>query len=248
MALHRGALMTMLAAMAVAIGCGGPPGTPPQFVAAWDGSGARVGPIDHPEGVGIGKLGELIIADTWNDRIVRAAFEGGVVGAFGEHGTGPGKLECPRYVTTDRVGNIYVVDTWNHRVQKFSPTGRFLLEFGGQGGPWGYDEADGKFSYPYGVAVDSQGYIYVSDFNNNRIQKFNPRGKFVKKWGTEGRQDGQFSHPAGLAIDAEDRLYVADLGNGRIQSFNTEGGLHRQVRRRVWRVRPPVRCRSGRQR
>ena len=211
-------------------GCGGPPEEPPQFAAQWDSGGARVGTVNYPEGICIGRKGELLVADTWNDRIVRADPEGKVATAFGEFGTGPGQFECPRAVTTDRRGSIYVVDHWNHRIQKFSPEGRFLLEFAEQGGPWGEDEAYGKFSYPYGVAVDSAGYIYVSDFNNNRIQKFDPRGKIVTDedgepvvWGTAGRQDGQFNNPAGMAIDSRDRLYVADVGNNRIQRFTTEG-------------------------
>ena len=225
MVLRKGALVAVVAVvvgMAVA-GCGSKAGPPPSFVSAWDAGTARVGKINRPEGIGIGRRGELLLADTWNDRILVASADFAVAGTLGQFGDKPGALQGPRSVTTDKVGNIYVVDAWNHRIQKFSPTGRFLLAFGGKGAPWGYDEADGKFVYPYGIAVDSQGYIYVSDFNNNRIQKFDPLGKFVKKWGTQGRQDGQFSHPAAMAIDSQDRLYVADVGNGRIQSFTTEG-------------------------
>jgi DNA-binding beta-propeller fold protein YncE len=57
---------------------------------------------------------------------------------------------------------------------------------------------------------------------------FDPRGKFVMKWGTEGRQDGQVNQPAGLAVDSQDRLYLADLGNSRVQRFvivETEDGF-----------------------
>ncbi|MCJ7752313.1 MAG: NHL repeat-containing protein, partial [Armatimonadetes bacterium] len=119
---RRGALIAVLAVLAglVLAGCGGPSGTPPQFVAAWNAGGARVGEIDHPVGVGIDSQGTLLVADTWNDRILRAAPEGEVMTAFGELGSDPGKLQCPRSVTTDEAGNVYVVDTWNHRVQKFS--------------------------------------------------------------------------------------------------------------------------------
>jgi len=226
MTLRRGALIGVIffVTAALAAGCGGEGSGPaPQFSAQWDTGGASVGKLDHPEGVEVGARGKLLVADTWNDRILLASRDGTVSGAFGEYGGEPGKLQCPRSVTVDNDGNIYVVDTWNHRVQKFSPTGQFLLDLGGFGEPWGSDEADGKFSYPYGAAVDSEGNIYVSDFNNNRLQKFDAQGKFVMKWGTEGRQDGQVSHPAGLTIDKEDRLYLADLGNGRIQRFTTDG-------------------------
>ena len=205
------------------IGCGDSTQQPPNVVAAWGAAGGRLGEIDHPEGLAVDNHGNLLVADTWNDRIVRTDGEGNVAGSFGERGTGDGQFDCPRSIAVDGAGNIYVVDSWNHRVQKFSPTGQFLLTFGATGEPWGYDEGDGLFVFPYGIAVDSHGYIYVSDFNNNRVQKFDPRGTFVMKWGTEGRQDGQFRHPAGLAIDSEDRLYVADMGNDRIERFTAEG-------------------------
>jgi DNA-binding beta-propeller fold protein YncE len=220
-AVCRGAVVALLAvALGMLVGgCGGPGGNAPEAVAQLMDCGAKLGALDYPEGLGIGKTGDLLIADTWNHRIVRAGPNCDVVGAFGEAGGEPGKLECPRSLAVDRTGHIYVVDAWNHRVEKFDGNGRFLMSLGGQGGPWGNDEAEGKFSIPYGVAVDSQGHIFVSDFNNNRLQMFGIRGKFVMKWGTEGRQDGQFSHPAGLAIDSHDRLYVADLGNNRVQRF-----------------------------
>ncbi len=219
--LHRGRLaaLLVLAMGMAAVGCGGPMENPPTVAAQLLDCGPKMGALGYPEGLAIGKTGELLVADTWNDRILRAGPDCDVVGGFGESGKEPGQLECPRSLWTDRVGNIFVVDNWNHRVQKFDAQGKFLLTFGGQGGPWGYDEADGKFSHAYGVASDSRGYIYVSDFNNNRLQMFDPRGKFVMKWGTAGRQDGQFSHPAGLSVDSEDKLYVADLGNNRIQRF-----------------------------
>jgi sugar lactone lactonase YvrE len=219
----RGAAVAviMLGLAVLGSGCGGPAEESPRFAAQWTRF-SRAGPIDHPEGLAIDAQGKLLIADTWNNRILRVDGDR-VLLAFGGKGTKPGQLWCPRSVATDKRGNLYVVDNWNQRVQKFSPEGRFLLKFGEKGAPKGYDEAPGKWVYPYGVAVDSQGFIYVSDFNNNRVQKFDPNGKFVMMWGTEGRQDGQFSHPAGLAVDKQDRLYVADLGNDRIQAFRPNG-------------------------
>ncbi len=65
-----------------------------------------------------------------------------------------------------------LLDSSNNRVQKFSPAGAFLSKFGS------YGSGDGQFSYPYGIAIDSAGNIYVADTNNNRIQKFNSAGRF----------------------------------------------------------------------
>ena len=216
--LRRAAVLLALLAVAAA-GCGGPSLQAPTFQAQWDGASSPVGQIGRPEGMGVDKEGHLLVADTWNDRILRCDEQGKPVAAFGRAGGGKGEMLRPRSVTTDREGNIYVVDCWGQRIEKFSPTGKFLLAFGQQGKPFGYDDAPGKFVYPYGVAVDSKGFIYVSDFNNNRVHKFDAKGKFVIMWGIQGRQDGQFSNPAGLAIDSKDRLYVCDLGNDRVQRF-----------------------------
>lgn len=226
---HRAALVAgSIAALTIVAlaGCGGPRGAPPKYSSQWNGSGDAAGLLNRAEGLAVDEKGRLLVADTWNDRIVRYSAEGKPLLTFGVHGHKDGELECPRSVSTDSKGNIYVADCWNHRILRFAADGTprpFRKKkgtiLGGKGGPWGYDEADGLFLYPYGVAVDSNGNIYVSDYNNNRLQKFDARGEFLLKWGVEGRQDGQFNHPGALVMDRQDRLWVADVGNNRVQRF-----------------------------
>ena len=62
---------------------------------------------------------------------------------------------------------------------------------------------DGQFNAPAGVAVASDGSVYVTDSGNHRIQKFTSEGVFVSKWGTEGTGDGQFIQPATVAVASE---------------------------------------------
>jgi DNA-binding beta-propeller fold protein YncE len=58
-----------------------------------------------------------------------------------------------------------VADSGNHRLQKLSPTGQPLAQWGR------YGSAVGEFSYPYAVALDAQGSLYVLEQDNNRLQK-----------------------------------------------------------------------------
>jgi sugar lactone lactonase YvrE len=72
---------------------------------------------------------------------------------------------------------------------------------------------------PKGIAVDSEGHIWVSDSLRNSIQVFNRQGKLLLIFGRAGIDRGQFNVPAGLCIDSKDRLYVADSYNYRAQMF-----------------------------
>jgi DNA-binding beta-propeller fold protein YncE len=96
---------------------------------------------------------------------------------------------------------------------------RFELMWGSEG------TAEGQFKYPYGIAIDSLGNVYVADTGNDRIQKFDPNGNFIVKWGSYGTGDGQFSIPDGVAVDLSGNAYVADNGNQRIQRFDLNGNF-----------------------
>ena len=89
----------------------------------------------------------------------------------------------------------------------------YLTQWGSPGG------GNEQFSEPFGVATDAAGNVYVSDYNNNRIQKFTNTGTYLTQWGSEGSGDGQFDRPYGVATDAAGNVYVVDAGNNRIQKF-----------------------------
>lgn len=85
------------------------------------------------------------------------------------------------------------------------------------------------FNAPVGVAVDSQGDIYIMDTKNARVQKFDSDGKYLLKWGSPGHGDGQFAimlpDVGRLAVDSQGNVYVIDHGNSRIQKFDAAGNF-----------------------
>ena len=89
----------------------------------------------------------------------------------------------------------------------------FVLAWGTQG------SGDGQFDRPEMIACDPDGNIYVVDYENYRIQKYNGEGAFLLKWGSRGSGDGQFEGAEGIACDANGNIYVSDWARYRIQKF-----------------------------
>ncbi|XP_013409980.1 E3 ubiquitin-protein ligase TRIM71 [Lingula anatina] len=101
--------------------------------------------------------------------------------------------------------------------RNYSSIGQMLFCFGGEG------EEEGQLCRPWGICCDREGYIFIADRSNNRVQIFNPDGSFSRKFGTPGSRNGQFDRPAGVAVDQNRRIIVADKDNHRIQIFAFDG-------------------------
>jgi DNA-binding beta-propeller fold protein YncE len=94
---------------------------------------------------------------------------------------------------------------------------------------WGTEGSQlGDFTDPWGIAVNSSGYVFVTDTENNRVEVFNQTGQFVTAWGQLGPEAGNFSSPEGIAIDGSGLVYVADTGNNRVEVFTSTGAFVRQ--------------------
>lgn len=94
---------------------------------------------------------------------------------------------------------------------------------------------DGQFQEPWGIAVNTEGQIFVADTWNGRIQVFGEDGSFVRKWGYFNSSNGVMGDPLalygprGVAIDSTGNLLVADTGNKRIMRFAPTGEVVGQV-------------------
>ncbi|MHB8490669.1 MAG: virginiamycin B lyase family protein [Solirubrobacteraceae bacterium] len=101
-------------------------------------------------------------------------------------------------------------------------------EYAGQAGAFG--TAPGDFAHPLGIAIDSAKDLWVTDSQNNRVQKLSQYGAPLESFGTKGSSETEltFSEPAGIAINqATHDVYVADTANDRVVELSEKGALVR---------------------
>jgi sugar lactone lactonase YvrE len=82
---------------------------------------------------------------------------------------------------------------------------------------------EGRFTYISKACIDNSGNIYVADPGNNRIQKFDSTGNFMRFFGGYGNDPGKFNYPVGIKVDGQGFIYVADTQNKRIQKLDPSG-------------------------
>ena len=215
-------------------------GTHPMVVFDPDGNIVRTwgdGVFSNPHGVTIGPDDSVYCVDTGDHTVRQFTPEGKLLMTLGTQGSPSPAMSgdpfCkPAHLAVDpRNGDMYVADGYcNASVHKYTPDGRHLLSWGESG------TAAGQFNIVYNVAVDADGWVYVADRENHRVQVFDDKGRFETQW-------VNLSRAACLAIvDNGQRLvYVGEyhcgigsnwMGTGlgpRVSILNAEGEVLARV-------------------
>ena len=141
----------------------------------------RSAQFNGPRGVTTDHAGNIVVADTFNNRICRinpdrtvSTLAGTGVPGFADGDAHGAQFNSPRGVTTDLAGNIIVADTYNHRIRLISPNHTVSTLAGtGDCGFANGDAQDAQFHHPTGVTMGQgmrQGSIIVADWENHRIR------------------------------------------------------------------------------
>jgi sugar lactone lactonase YvrE len=196
-----------------------------------------------PRGLAVDAAGSLYIADTGNNQILVMRFTAAGAGHFAGTGTagnsGDGGLAVaatlnqPRGLAVDASSNVYIADTGNNRVRRVDHvTGNIATVAGnGTAGLAGDGRAAtaAELNFPFGLALDAAGYLYIADADNQRIRVVDTRGNIDSVVGTCGGVAGfsgdggpastaHVNFPYGVAVDAFGDLFIAEVNSNRVRA------------------------------
>ncbi len=212
-----------------------------------DGGPATVAQLDNPRDVAVDSAGNLYIADTYNTR-VRKVTPAGIIttvagtgipgGPIGNGDGGPATsagFANEFGLTVDSAGNLYIADTYTGRVRKVTPSGIITTVAGtgkagysGDGGP----ATSAMLNWPFGVAVDTAGNLYIADSSNYRVRKVTSDGIITTVAGNGSNGYSGDGGPAtsamlgltqGVVVDATGNLYIVDSSNSRVRRVSPDG-------------------------
>ena len=149
----------------------------------------------------------MYVADCGNNHIQKLTTGGQFLQRFGQFGSGQGQFNKPFSVIVDQRDRLIVADHWNHRVVLLDEAGTWLSTI---------EDNDHPFKYPYGLALDPQGYIHVAAHGSNCIKVFTPVWTYVRSF-------GNVKCPSGIVIDEEGYSLVNGVGGDCLSIFDSQG-------------------------
>ncbi|MES2924052.1 MAG: choice-of-anchor Q domain-containing protein [Verrucomicrobiota bacterium] len=192
--------------------------------------------FNQPSGIATDAAGNIYVADKQNHRIRKVAADGtaSTFAGTGEAGLadGPGDIaqfDQPVGLAMSASGTLFVADSNNHCIRAIDSTGE-VVTYSGLGA-MGFTDGiatAARFNSPAGLAIDSQGVLYVADSNNHRIRKVATDGSVSTLAGTgvAGTANGavaQFNSPVGIARDSSGFLYVTETNSQAIRKIAPDG-------------------------
>jgi sugar lactone lactonase YvrE len=209
----------------------------------WSGDGgpAVSAALNEPVALALDRNGRLYIADQSNHRVRRLDLATGIIttvagtGEAAYSGDGmPGHeaaLSGPSGLAVGVDGTLYIADTFNGRIRKVDVDTGVISTVAGDGSEYRYqgnpDEFSTSLSRPYGIALEADRHLLVTDSDSHLIRRWHRLKKIITRVagiGTAGYSgdgglplESSLNYPFGVAVDHQGNIYIADTFNHRIR-------------------------------
>jgi len=214
-----------------------------------NGGQATLAEEENAEIVAVDASGNFYISGDGSHTVRKVKVSTGVITVVAGNGTsgntGDGgaataaELDYPQGVAIDASGNIYIADFYNANIRKVNGSTGIITTIAGNGTS-GYNGDGGpataaELYYPFGVAVDASGNVYIGDLKNNRIRKITAStgiittvaGNGTLGYSGDGEQAtaAEINYPQIVILDASGNIYIADQENNRVRKVTVSTGI-----------------------
>lgn len=209
----------------------------------WSGDGgpAISAALHEPTALALDRKGHLYIADQSNHRVRSLDLETGIINTIAGTGeaeySGDGMpaheaaLSGPSGLAVDAGGSLYIADTFNGRIRKLDGETGIISTVAGDGSEYRYQgnphEFSTSLSRPYGIALDGEGHLLITDSDSHLIRRWHRQKKIIMRVAGNGMAgyngdggtplESSLNYPFGVAVDRQGSIYIADTFNHRIR-------------------------------
>jgi len=214
-----------------------------SFVFCGDGGPATSACLSGPYGVALDAGGNLLVADTGNNRI-RSIDGAGIIATSAGNGSqsfcGDGDaavtacLGGPFGIAFESGGDLLIADRENHRIRRIDAASGIISTVAGNGAPGfcgdGGPATSACLNFPSAIAINADGNLFIADTPNHRVRQVDAQTGIITTVAGNGRPgfcgdggpgvDGCLTNPKGVAVDAGGNLFIADSDNNRIRRLD----------------------------
>jgi DNA-binding beta-propeller fold protein YncE len=208
-----------------------------------DGGPAASAGLNEPAALAVSDSGTLYVADQSNNRVRAIDLATGFIrtvagtGSAAYNGDGIPAIEAalagPSGLALAEDGTLFIADTFNGRIRAIDPRTGLIRTVAGDGGDYRYESdaepPSASLSRPYGIALDRQGNLYITDSDNHLVRRWNRTtgllervaGVGMSAYGGDGGPalSACLNYPFGIAVDVAGHLVIADTFNHRIRGI-----------------------------
>jgi hypothetical protein len=183
--------------------------------------------FNFPISVASDSSGTIYVADLYNHALRKVNVNGDVStlagdGVIGQQNGYSARFNEPWGVAVDPSNNVYVADRWNNQIRKISPDG-FVTTFAGSGqqGNQNGSVSSASFYWPFGIALDKSGNLYISERGNGSIRKISANNTVTTLTGNV-----MIRGAAGVAVDSVGNVFVVDEVENKILKITPSGVMN----------------------
>jgi hypothetical protein len=176
-------------------------------------------PLSRPQALSIDLYGNLYIADTGNNRVLKCSQEGKLLRQVGGFGWGKEQFDAPVDVWAENGLDVLIIDYNNRRLERYDKDLHYISSlYNDETAP-----ATVQFAFPVAVAFSGHGEVLLADGEFQRIVRMNSFGKLLGSFGDYDAGEGAMASPVKIAISSRDEIFVADSARSRVVKYDYFG-------------------------